>query len=178
MTLIFVYVVWCFSSGPKGKNVQLKKDPNAAAEADMEAAIMAQLDLDMEDIMKGGSTDIIIFVFCNANDNIYITSQSRYKELSQWYISGGKKEEPPPAAEEPTPAEDEAKKKKEKKKKKKSETGSEADDKNEGVDNMSTVKENENDEVFEDAKGEGMNIGPSVFLFIQSNFITIWHISF
>ena len=93
---------------------------------------------------------------------MYITSQSTYKELSQWYISGGKKEEPPPAAEEPTPAEDEAKKKKEKKKKKKSETGSEADDKNEGVDNMSTVKENENDEVFEDAKGEGMNINFTV----------------
>ena len=93
---------------------------------------------------------------------MYITSQSTYKELSQWYISGGKKEEPPPAAEEPNPAEDEAKKKKEKKKKKKSETGSEADDKNEGVDNMSTVKENENDEVFEDAKGEGMNINFTV----------------
>ena len=175
MTLIFVYVVWCFSSGPKGKNVQLKKDPNAAAEADMEAAIMAQLDLDMEDIMKGGSTDIIIFVFCNAN--IYITSQGRYKELSQWYISGGKKEEPPPAAEEPTPAEDEAKKKKEKKKKKKSETGSEADDKNEGVDNMSTVKENENDEVFEDAKGEGTNIGPRVLSIIQLNLIFHFNIS-
>ena len=45
---------------------------------------MAQLDLDMEDIMKGGNKDIIIFVFYNANDrNIYITSQGRYKELSQ-----------------------------------------------------------------------------------------------
>ena len=32
---------------------------------------------------------------------------------------------------------------------------------------MSTVKENENDEVFEDAKGEGMNIGPRLF-FIYS----------
>ena len=168
MTLIFVYVVWCFSSGPKGKNVQLKKDPNAAAEADMEAAIMAQLDLDMEDIMKGGNKDIIIFVFYNANDrNMYITSQSTYKELSQWYISGGKKEEPPPAAEEPTPAEDEAKKKKEKKKKKKSETGSEADDKNEGVDNMSTVKENENDEVFEEAKEGGMNTSLTALSIIQ-----------
>ena len=49
----------------------------------MEAAIMAQLDLDMEDIMKGGSTDIIIFVFYNANDNMYFTPQSTYKELSQ-----------------------------------------------------------------------------------------------
>ena len=45
----------------------MKKDPNAAAEADMEAAIMAQLDLDMEDLMKGGITDMIIvaFYYCN-----------------------------------------------------------------------------------------------------------------
>ena len=100
---------------------------------------------------------------------MYFTPQSTYKELSQWYISGGKKEEPPPAAEEPNPAEDEAKKKKEKKKKKKSETGSEADDKNEGVDNMSTVKENENDEVFEEAKEGGMNTRLTALSIIQLN---------
>ena len=31
----------------------------------MEAAIMAQLDLDMEDLMKGGVTDIIVVSFYN-----------------------------------------------------------------------------------------------------------------
>ena len=36
---------------------------------------------------------------------------------------------------------------------------------------MSTVKENENDEVFEDAKGEGTNIGPRVLSILQLNFI-------
>ena len=45
----------------------MKKDPNAAAEADMEAAIMAQLDLDMEDLMKGGITDMIIVEFYYSN---------------------------------------------------------------------------------------------------------------
>ena len=45
----------------------MKKDPNAAAEADMEAAIMAQLDLDMEDLMKGGITNMIIVEFYNSN---------------------------------------------------------------------------------------------------------------
>ena len=48
----------------------MKKDPNAAAEADMEAAIMAQLDLDMEDLMKGGITDMIILAFYNSNVRI------------------------------------------------------------------------------------------------------------
>ena len=52
----------------------MKKDPNAAAEADMEAAIMAQLDLDMEDLMKGGITDIIIVKFYNSNVRIYFLS--------------------------------------------------------------------------------------------------------
>ena len=45
----------------------MKKDPNAAAEADMEAAIMAQLDLDMEDLMKGGITNMMIVEFYNSN---------------------------------------------------------------------------------------------------------------
>ena len=79
MIVTFVYVVKYFSSGPKGKIV--KKDPNAAAEADMEAAIMAQLDLDMEDLMKGGITDIIIVEFYNSNV-IIVTFKSTYKELS------------------------------------------------------------------------------------------------
>ena len=35
---------------------------------------------------------------------------------------------------------------------------------------MSTVKENENDEVFEDAKGEGTNIGPIVFFSYSTKF--------
>ena len=48
----------------------MKKDPNAAAEADMEAAIMAQLDLDMEDLMKGGITDMKIVEFYNSNVRI------------------------------------------------------------------------------------------------------------
>ena len=62
----------------------MKKDPNAAAEADMEAAIMAQLDLDMEDLMKGGITDMIIVEFYNSNvRNIsLVTFKSTYKELS------------------------------------------------------------------------------------------------
>ena len=62
----------------------MKKDPNAAAEADMEAAIMAQLDLDMEDLMKGGITDMIILEFYNSNvRNIsLVTFKSTYKELS------------------------------------------------------------------------------------------------
>ena len=56
----------------------MKKDPNAAAEADMEAAIMAQLDLDMEDLMKGGSTDMIIVEFYNSNVNIWYIWPTRY----------------------------------------------------------------------------------------------------
>ena len=62
----------------------MKKDPNAAAEADMEAAIMAQLDLDMEDLMKGGITDMKIVEFYNSNvRNIsLVTFKSTYKELS------------------------------------------------------------------------------------------------
>ena len=60
----------------------MKKDPNAAAEADMEAAIMAQLDLDMEDLMKGGITDMIIVEFYNSNVRILVTFKSTCKELS------------------------------------------------------------------------------------------------
>ena len=62
----------------------MKKDPNAAAEADMEAAIMAQLDLDMEDLMKGGITDMIIVEFYNSNVKyVYIPSYiQKYQELS------------------------------------------------------------------------------------------------
>ena len=44
----------------------------------MEAAIMAQLDLDMEDLMKGGITDIIIVVFYSPN---VVAFESTYKEL-------------------------------------------------------------------------------------------------
>ena len=132
---------------------------------------MAQLDLDMEDLMKGGITDITFLSFYNTNlRNIStIIFKILYKELRLYCILGGKKEEPPPAAEEPNPAEDEAKKKKDKKKKKKSETGSEADEKIEGVDNMSTVKENENDEVFEEAKEGGMNTSLTALSIIQLN---------
>ena len=42
---------------------------------------------------------------------------------------------------------------------------------------MSTVKENENDEVFEDAKGEGMNINFTVLSNYSTKF-NIGHISF
>ena len=58
----------------------MKKDPNAAAEADMEAAIMAQLDLDMEDLMKGGITDMIIvaFYYCN----VIVIFECTYKKFS------------------------------------------------------------------------------------------------
>ena len=45
---------------------------------------MAQLDLDMEDLMKGGITDMIILAFYNSNvRNIsLVTFKSTYKELS------------------------------------------------------------------------------------------------
>ena len=52
---------------------------------------MAQLDLDMEDIMKGGSTDIIIFVFYNANDRIILHPKVRTKNLVNDIFQGVKR---------------------------------------------------------------------------------------
>ena len=56
--LLFISEVICFSMGARSKSVNIStkpkptQDPNAAEEADMEAAIYAQLELDLAEKSK------------------------------------------------------------------------------------------------------------------------------